>query len=116
GEQRFQRRPLFLLAGVGEQILNDGAALGRLLHWEESLARDPAVLLSEVPASALFAQADDHVDAVVFHVERLTPALHAIAEHGHGLIAENLLEALRGIVGSLDHGFLVWANLNLAHR
>ena len=34
--------------------------------------------------------ADDDVDAVVPHVQRLAAALHAVAEDGDGLVAEDL--------------------------
>ena len=73
---------------------------------EERLAGHPAVLLRPGPSlAALVALADDDVDAVVLHVERLAAALHAVAEDGDGLVAEDRLELLRRIVRPLDDGF-----------
>ena len=75
---------------------------GGLLEREERLAGHPAVLLGQVPALPPFAQADDDVDAVVLHVERLAAALDAVAEDGDGLVAEDRLDPLRRVVGPLD--------------
>ena len=72
-------------------------------------------MLSQVPAFALLAQADDDIDAVIFHVEGLTPALRAVAEHGHGFLAENGFPSLGRIVRSFDHSFHGVADFDLAH-
>ena len=69
----------------------------------------------QVPAAALVALADDDVDAVVLHVERLAAALHAVAEDGDGLVAEDGLDSLRRIVRPLDDGFRDVADLDLPH-
>src|SRR5262249_53499572 len=62
---RLERRPVFLLSGVGKQVLDDGALRGGLFEWEERLARLPAVLHRLVPRTRAGPLADDHVDAVV---------------------------------------------------
>ena len=61
----------------------------RFLEGEQRLAGNPAVLDGEVPRLRLLALADDDFDAVVFHVERLAAALHAVAEDGDRLVAQD---------------------------
>src|SRR5207249_1299380 len=51
-QKRLQAGPLFFLAGVRQQILHDRAALGCLVQAEQRLAGEPAVLLSQIPASS----------------------------------------------------------------
>src|SRR5262249_29884080 len=84
-------------------------------HGEECLARAPAVLHGQVPAHAAFALADDDVNTVVLHVERLASALHAVADDGDRLLAEYLLDSFGRIIRSLDDGFARVADLDLAH-
>ena len=60
--------------------------------------------------------ADDDVDAVVAHVQRLSAALNAIAQDGHGLVAEHLLEPFRRIIRPLDDRFDRTADLDLSHE
>src|ERR1019366_4103877 len=83
---------------------------------DERFARNPAVLGGELPALAVFfAQADEDVDAVVLHVERLPAALDAVAENGDGLVAQDGLDAFRRKVGPFDDVFRAVADLNLSH-
>src|SRR5262245_4763439 len=46
-QMRFQFRPIFLLARVGEQILDDGSPASGFVERQEGLARLPAVLLGQ---------------------------------------------------------------------
>src|SRR3569623_70358 len=115
GQERLQGRPEVLLAGVAEQVLDDRAALGRLLEGEQGLARLPAVLDGLVPGARLLALADDDVAAVVLHVERLAGALDAVAQDGDDLVAEDLLDLLRRVVRALDDGFRLVTDLDLSH-
>ena len=66
---------------------------------EKSLAGHPAVLERAAPGAVralALALADDHVDAVVAHVERLGRTLDAVAEHRNRLALEDLLGLLEG--------------------
>ena len=47
-------------------------------------------------ASSISALADDHIDAVVAHVERLGGALHAVAENGDDLVFQDFLGLGKG--------------------
>src|SRR5262249_13346486 len=82
----------------------------------EGLAGDPAVLDRQVPAARLLALADDHLDAVVLHVQRLAPALDAVADHRHRLRGQDLAELFRWIVAALHHGFGHIPDLDLTNR
>ena len=64
---------------------------------------------------AALALADDDLDAVVAHVERLPAALHAVAEHGDGLVLEDLPHAVRRVIGPLDALLNGVADTNLFH-
>src|SRR5262249_3279264 len=116
GQKSFQRRPVILLASVGEQILDDGPLLGRLVQRKQRLAIDPAVLLGEIPTAAGVAQADNDMDAVILHIERLPAPLNAVPQDRDRFLAENGLEPLRRIIRALNHGFGSVANLNLPHE
>src|SRR5947209_8822539 len=71
GQQRLEGRPLFLLAGVGKQVLHDRAPLGRLLQRKKGLARYPAVQLGKARTFALTAPPDEHLANVALQVNRL---------------------------------------------
>src|SRR5262249_604770 len=58
---------------------------------------------------------DDDVDPVVLHVEGLAGALHPVAEDGDDLVAEDRLDLLGRVVGPLDDGLDLVANLDLSH-
>ena len=85
------------LRGVGREHHDHVALRGGLFDGEERLARHPAVLDRALPARIGLrglALADDHVDAVVPHVERLARTLDAIAKHRDRLALEDLLGLL----------------------
>ncbi len=95
-EVRLDGGPERHLPRVGDQVLDDGGPLHGLHPGEERLARLPAILLGLVPrALALRRAADDDVDTVFLHVERLGRALHAVTEHGDDLIAKHLSRPLQ---------------------
>ena len=64
---------------------------------------------------ALLAQADDDVDAVVLHVERLAAALHAVAEDGDGFILQYILGLLQREFLAGDDFFDRTTKINLCH-
>ena len=116
GQMRQELGPLLFLACIGKQVLNDRSFGGRFFHRKQSFAGNPAILFGQIPAPSLFALANDDVDAVIFHIQRLAPSLNAIAKHSHRFLAENLLQALRGKVRTFGNGFSAIANLDLSHR
>ena len=76
---------------------HDVTLFSSLFNGEERLARHPAILERTAPAGVralALALTDDHIDAVVPHVERLCRPLNAVAEHGDCLALENLLGLL----------------------
>ena len=83
---------------VGDEEHDDIALVGSLFDTEERLALDPAILLGAHPAGVrlrALTLTDNHLEAVVAHVERLTRALNAVTEDGDGLALENLLSLLK---------------------
>src|SRR5262249_4573755 len=68
-----------------------------------------------VPALGLLPLADDDVQTVVLHIERLSAALHAVAENGNGFLAENGLDAVRRIVRAFHDGFFDGPDLDFPH-
>ena len=104
---------MFLLPRIGKQVLHNGAPLSRFLQAQETLAGHPAVALRQVPAPPLAAHAEDHVDAVVLHVQRLAAALRAIAQHGNRFLAQDGPQSLRRKIGPLHHRFRRVPDLNL---
>ena len=103
--------PGVLLAGIGQQIHDNGALLGRRLNGKQRLAGHPAVALGQLPAWAALAQADDNVgDAVIAHVEALRAALHAIADDGERVILEDGLVLGRRVVAAGRLGVEGWGS------
>src|SRR5262249_21555486 len=101
---RLELGPKLLLAGVGEKVLNDGAARGRLFERDHALAGTPPALLTALPP-APSARPFPDVAPFVFHVEGLAAALRAIARARARLPAEDVADAGGRVVGALDHGF-----------
>ncbi len=102
GQVRLQFGPEVFLSRIGEQVLDDRAACGCFFQGKKRLAGHPAVFLGLLPALGALAQANDDVQPIVAHVERLALALDAIAENSNGFIAEDLLDAFRRIIRALD--------------
>lgn len=92
GDERCELRPRRGLGGIREQVHDDRASLDRLLDREERLAGHPAVLHCLLPALAIFAHANDDVQAVVTRVEALAVALRAVADEGERVIFEVVLQ------------------------
>src|SRR5262249_8203292 len=114
---RLENGPLFLLAGIRKQKEDDGASPRRFLERKEGLARKPAVVERGLPAAALMlAQADDDVQSAVAEIERLVPALCAVAQHGKRFSAKYCAHSVGREVTSLDDR-LGWTarDLDLAH-
>src|SRR5205085_1758618 len=105
-----------LLTGIGKEILNDSAAAGGFWNVEERFVRLPAVLHRQVPALRAGPLADDDLDAIVLHVERLAPTLNAIAQDGDRLAAEDAPDLLRRIIRTLDHCLHAVPDLDLPHE
>src|SRR5262249_22080606 len=91
------------------------AALGGLDQRKQRLCGHPSVLHGQIPTARLLALTDDNLDAVVLHIQRLSAALHAVAEDRDSLRAENRLQSLRRIIGAFHHGFGYISNLDLSH-
>src|SRR5205823_4957937 len=97
------------------EVLHHGALRRGLLRLEQCHAGLPPVFEAELIGLAALALADDHLDAVVAHVERLPAALHAVAEHRDRFVLEDLLDAVERIIGALDGLFYGVADANLFH-
>ena len=80
------------LGGVGEQVHDNGRLANGLINVEEVLAGDPAIGLGLLPRGTVLSYTDDDVQAVVAEVEALAVTLGAVADHGHGVILEVLLQ------------------------
>ena len=91
GQLRFDPIPRRALRRVGEQVHDDGTLANSLIHVEEVLARDPAILLRLFPACAVLAHTDDHVQAVIAEVQALAMALRAVADESEGVVLEVVL-------------------------
>jgi len=116
GHERRDARPHLLDRGVVHEHHDDRGLLAGLLDIEERLARLEAVFHRALPvAGETLVLANDDIDAVVAHVERLRRALHAIANDGDDLILEDLLRLLQGIFFACDDGFHNTAKINLRH-
>lgn len=84
-------RPRSALCGITEQVHDDGALGNCLVHLEEVLARDPAVLLRLFPALAILAHTDDHVETIVAQVQALAVALRAVTNQSQSVVLEVVL-------------------------
>jgi hypothetical protein len=115
-EVLLDRGPDGLLRGVRHQHLNDGALLGRFLDFEQGLARHPAVGDGAIPVPLERGRlADDDVEAIVLHVERLGRTLDAIADHRDGLVLENLERLLDRELFARDDFFFDSTEIDRCH-
>jgi hypothetical protein len=116
GEVGLDAREDDLEGAVVDEHHDDGGLLAGFLDVEEGLAGLEAVLGGAVPV-ALEAGilADDDVEAVVAHVERLGGALDAVADDGDGFVLEDLLGLLQGEFLAGDDVFLHSAKINRGH-
>ena len=92
GEHGLEVRPGLLLGGVTEKVHDDGSLLHSLVDLEEVDTGLPAVLDGLLPRSAVFPDTDNDVQAVVAEVETLAVTLGAVADEGHGVVLEVLLD------------------------
>ena len=81
----------------------------------EGLAGHPAVGHGALPAAGPFALPDDHAEAVVAQVERLPRALHAVADHGDGLVPERFERPFEREFFACDDVLLDAAEIDLCH-
>jgi hypothetical protein len=116
-EEGLDDRPLDLLAGVGDQVLDDRGPPDRLLDREEGLPGLEAVGDRLVPVALLLGPlADDDVgDAVVPHVQGLGRALDAVADDGDDLILQHFAGFCNGELLAGDHCFLHTTEINDCH-
>ena len=82
GELGLNGGPSLALGSIAEEVHNDSAAGDGLVHVEEVLPGDPAILLGVLPRLSVLPDADDDVEAVVPEVEALAVALGAVADQG----------------------------------
>lgn len=101
GEQRLDRRPRLLLRSITEQVHDDRALLDGLLDLEQVLAWHPAILDRLFPASTVFPDTNDDIEAVVAEIETLTVALRAVADQREGVVLEVVEELIPGPVITL---------------
>ncbi len=117
GEVGFHAREDVLQGAVVHEHHDDGGLFAGLLDVEEADAGLEAVLLGAGPiALEAGILADDDLNAVVAHVERLGGALDAVADDGDDLVLEDLLGLLQGEFGTGDDVFLRSAKINLGHN
>lgn len=101
GDERADGGPCLGLGSVGEKVHDDGTTVNGLLDGEESLAGNPAILDSLLPALAVLADTDNDVETVVAGVETLTVALGAVADESEGVVLEVVLELGKRPVAAL---------------
>ena len=92
GEHGLDVRPCLLLGSVTEKVHDNGSLVDGLVNLEEVDAGLPAVLDGLLPAGAVFPDTNNDVQAVVAEVEALAVTLGAVADEGHGVILEVLLQ------------------------
>lgn len=91
GDHGLQAGPGLLLGGITEEVHDNGTLLDSLVNLEKVDAGLPAILDGLLPASAVLADTDNDVQAVVAEVEALAVALGAVANEGEGVVLEVLL-------------------------
>jgi len=106
------RGPGLGLGSVGEKVHDNGSSGDSLVHLEEVLAGDPAVLDGLLPRSSVLAHSDDDVEAVVAEVETLAVALGTVADQRKSVILEVLLDLLQRPVRALVDGLLCSSKVN----
>ena len=113
----FDKGPYCALRRIGHEHLYDGAALHRFFDREKRFSRDPAVALRAVPVLLVFLRlADDNVDAVVLHVERLGRPLHAVADDGDDFLLEDAARLCKREFLPGDDRFLYPAEIDDCHE
>ena len=110
-------RPDGALGGVRDQHLDNRAAADGLVDLKQGFARHPAVLHGAVPVALESAGlADDDVEAVVAEIQRLSGALHAVADDGDDLVLEHLAGLGHREFLARDDFFLCSAEINDCHK
>jgi len=113
----FNFRPKDHLRRIGNQILNNGGFLHRFFNREKRFAGNPAVGDGFVPIGFVFRRlSDNHVDAVVFHIESLRGTLNTIAQHGNHFLIKNFLRFFYGKLFRSHHIFHRAAKINFRHK
>lgn len=83
--------PCGALRSVAEQVHNDGALFDSLIHVEEILSGNPAILLRLFPTGTILPHADDHVEAIVTQVQALAVSLRAVPDESECIVLEVVL-------------------------
>ena len=86
GEVFFYRGPQGDLGGVAQEVADDGAFLKRFFYLEQGLAGYESVADGLVPGFGVLALTDYDIDTIIFLIQRLAGALHAVADDGHYFI------------------------------
>ena len=94
GQLRLDGRPCFALCRITEQIHDNGTLRDSLVDIEKIRARNPTILLSLLPRSAVLPHADDDIEAVIAEVQTLTVALGAVADERKSVILEVILREM----------------------
>ncbi len=114
-EVGLHHRPHLDLSGVREQILEDRPPRCGFFGFKERFALNPAVFQRLVPTAAP-AHPEEHLEALVAHVQPLPPTLGSVAEDRGHFILEDRLAALHRVVRALDDRFRMVGNVDLLHR
>lgn len=79
------------MSSIAEQVHDNGAFGDGLIHVEQVLAWNPAILFCFFPRGTILSNADDDIQAVVTEVESLAVTLGAIADKGESIVLEIFL-------------------------
>ena len=101
GEQWLDVLPCCALSRVAEKVHDNGALLDGFIDLEEVCARNPAILLSLLPASPVFSHTNDDVEPVVAKVQPLAMALRAVADESECVVLEVVEELVTRPIVSL---------------
>jgi len=99
----FHGRPYGDLSGVRQQVLNNGRLFAGFFDFEQRLSRNPAVGNGFVPRLRIFTLADDHVESVIFQIQRLSGALNAVSDHCDGFVLQHFERFAQGELFTCGH-------------
>lgn len=92
GDLWLECRPGLALRGITEQVHDDGTLGNGFVNLEEVLTRHPAILLCVDPRLAILSHTNNNIQALISHVEGLRVTLRSIANNGHGVVLEVILD------------------------
>ena len=84
--------PCCALSRVTEKVHDNGALLNGLIDLEEICARNPAILLSLLPASTVFPHTNDDIESIITKIQTLAVTLGAVANERERIVLEVVKE------------------------